>query len=321
MRAVLIVVALVSGLAACGGSDSSSTSYPLGEETTSGGESESGGVDTGAGAANAASVPTAPMDAPPTTQNDVLRMEEPTAEARGAGVMESLFGGGEDRERALEEDHRVAQANVPRHAPPPTPPPPPTQPPQQQAEPQTTSDATSGPLLIYEAILNMAVYQVPDNQRAVISIAQELGGFLATQNDQAVTIRVPASKFHEALGRIEALGDVLHRNIQAQDVSQEFRDLQIRLRNSEAIRDRLATLLQQARNVEESLSIERELERVTTDIETMKGRIRFLEDRIGYSTITVNFQPQEQENLQGDIFHLPFDWLYNLGLRTLLNLR
>lgn len=185
----------------------------------------------------------------------------------------------------------------------------------------SATDATSGPLLIYQAILHLAVYQVQDNQRAVVAIAREMDGFLAQQSDTIIVIRVPARKFQEALGRIEALGDVLHRNIQATDVSEEFRDTTIRLRNLEQVRDRLAALLAQARTVEESLQIERELERLTTEIESMKGRLRFLEDRIAFSTITVNFSPREQETLQGELFNLPFDFLYNMGLRTLLNLR
>lgn len=191
----------------------------------------------------------------------------------------------------------------------------------QQLNPQTATDVASGPLLIYEAILNLAVYQVEENQRAVLTVAQEVGGYLARQDDSTVIIRVPADKFRDALARIEALGDVLHRNVQALDVSEEFRDVQIRLRNAEQVRDRLAQLLEQARNVEESLRIEHELERLTGEIESMKGRLRFLQDRIAFSTITVNFSPKEEENLEGEIFHLPFDWLYNLGLRTLLNLR
>lgn len=195
------------------------------------------------------------------------------------------------------------------------------QPRQAPDDPATATDATDGPLLIYQAILHLAVYQVQDNQRAVVAIAREMGGFLANQSDTIVVIRVPVRKFQEALGRIEALGDVLHRNIQATDVSEEFRDTQIRLRNLEQVRDRLAQLLNQARTVEESLQIERELERLTTAIESMKGRLRFLEDRISFSTITVNFAPREQETLQGELFNLPFDFLYNLGLRTLLNLR
>ena len=55
-------------------------------------------------------------------------------------------------------------------------------------------------------------------------------------------------------------------------------------------------------------------------LETMKGRLRFLSNRVAYSTITVRFQPRPREALDPDIFRLPFPWLDQLGLRTLLDL-
>jgi len=277
------------------------------------------------------------------------------AEYAPSAQMESLDAPGSDSDEGEREERTTEVAartlmtsSTPQAAPPPAPPPPPdsiggefrspveqiaqadnrrpnqpqqAQQPRQAPDERTATDATQGPLLIYQAVLHLAVYQVQDNQRAVVTIAREMDGFLSQQSDTIVVIRVPARRFQEALGRIEALGDVLHRNIQATDVSEEFRDTQIRLRNLEQVRDRLAALLAQARTVEESLQIERELERLTTEIESMKGRLRFLEDRIAFSTITVNFSPREQETLQGELFNLPFDFLYNLGLRTLLNLR
>ena len=72
--------------------------------------------------------------------------------------------------------------------------------------------------------------------------------------------------------------------------------------------------------LEESLKIERELERLTGDIERLKGRMRFLQDRIAYSTITVSFQPKEREHIDNQLFRLPFDWLDSLGLQRLLSL-
>lgn len=235
----------------------------------------------------------------------------PPPAASPAGGAPGWDGGSEDR--------LMAQADMRRREVPVAPPT--TSPPHQAPDDHAATDATSGPLLIYQATLHLAVYQVQDNQRAVVAIAREMNGYLSQQSDTQIIVRVPARRFQEALGRVEALGDVLHRNIQATDVSEEFRDTQIRLRNMEQVRDRLAALLAQARTVEESLQIERELERLTTEIESMKGRLRFLEDRIAFSTITVNFSPKETENLQGELFNLPFDFLYNLGLRTLMNLR
>ena len=83
-------------------------------------------------------------------------------------------------------------------------------------------DAQRGPLLIYQATLHLSVFEVEATQRSVIGIAQDLGGFLARQSDQQVVIRVPAGKFRDALARIEETGDVLHRNVEALDVSEDF---------------------------------------------------------------------------------------------------
>lgn len=182
-------------------------------------------------------------------------------------------------------------------------------------------DAQRGPLLIYQATLHLSVFEVETTQRTVSEVAQELGGFLARQDNRQVVIRVPAAKFREALARIEQVGDVLHRNIEALDVSEEFRDVQIRLRNAEVVRDRLAALMAQARTVEEALNVQRELERITGVIEQLKGRLQYLGDRIAFSTITVFFQPAPTASTdQPDVFRLPFPWLDELSLRSLLNL-
>ena len=178
------------------------------------------------------------------------------------------------------------------------------------------------PLLIYTAEIYLAVYEVAPTQKAVIQHARELGGYLARQSDQEVVVRVPAHRFTDALERVEKLGDVLHRDVQAQDVSEEYRDLSIRLRNAEVVRARLEGLLEQAKNVEDALAVQRELAKVTETIETMKGRLRFLQDRIAFSTITVRFSPREREPVGApDVYRLPFPWLDELGLHSLLNLR
>ena len=79
-------------------------------------------------------------------------------------------------------------------------------------------------------------------------------------------------------------------------------------------------LLNKATNVEESLKIEAELDRLTERIERLKGKLRALEDRIALSRITVSFKTKQQENIEPG-FKLPFDWLRELGLQTLLELQ
>lgn len=187
----------------------------------------------------------------------------------------------------------------------------------------TASDALAPgrQLLIYTAVLNLAVHHVEDQQNALVAIARAHGGFMARRSGSEVVIRVPAMRFEEALAATEALGDILGRTVDAQDVGEEFRDTQIRLRNLEAMRQRLEELLRLADNIEAALAVEQQLERVTTEIELLRGRLRSLEDRIAYSTITVHFRPRPTAQERVDEFQLPFRWLHRLGLPRLMEVR
>lgn len=191
-------------------------------------------------------------------------------------------------------------------------------PPDEQAVSDTPG---SGPLLIYTADLNLAVHEVREKIDAAIAISDEVGGFLQAQNDTSVIIRVPAARFRDALSRVEALGDVLHRRVAAQDVSEQVRDIRIRLQNAVQMRDRLAELLERAETVPESLTIERELERLTQTIEQLRGQLRSFDDQIAYSTITIRFAAiRVDSEVPRERFRLPFPWLNELGLVNLLRL-
>jgi hypothetical protein len=107
--------------------------------------------------------------------------------------------------------------------------------------------------------------------------------------------------------------------VQAEDVTEEFRDLEVRLKSARAVQARLTELLAKAAKVEESIAIERELDRVSGEIERIEGRIKYLKDRAAFSTITVRFQPKEKEQVGGHEVRLPVRWLYDLGLKRLLN--
>lgn len=176
------------------------------------------------------------------------------------------------------------------------------------------------PMLIYTARVHMAVYEVKSSLGEVESLARYLGGFLAQRNDRSITIRVPAAQFDDAIRRIEKLGDMLSRDVSAEDVTEEYHDTEIRLKNARAVRERLEQLLAKAVKVEESIQIEKELERVAEIIDRLEGRMKFLRDRAAFSTITVTFQPRSAAELGKRPFNLPVPWLYELGLGRLLSL-
>lgn len=184
----------------------------------------------------------------------------------------------------------------------------------QQAAPHVSD------MLIYTAAITMAVYQVEPGLEAVERVAREVGGYLAQRSDVAITIRVPRARFDEALHRVEASGDVLHREVSAEDVTDQYVEIETRLKNARSMRDRLEQLLARA-GVKEAIEIEKELGRVTGEIESMEGKLKVLRDKIAYSTITVTFEPRGSGAVRDMPLRLPFPWLSTLGLPRLLSLQ
>lgn len=252
----------------------------------------------------------------------------PTRSAPGAGPRGDAIVAGISAP-AEESDQRVAAAypEAPMGAPVPPPPPPP---PGTEAKPSgadkdkkaeiaAAPGARDASRIVYTATLTMAVYQVQPNLTAVERIAKEKGGFLAIRGDNRITVRVPRERFEDALGAIEKVGDVLHRDVTAEDVTDQYTDLEIRIKNARAMQTRLKQLLEKAA-VKEALDIEKELARVTEELELMEGKLKLLKDKIAYSTITVVFEGRGAALSGAQKVRLPFPWLGQLGLVNLLRL-
>jgi hypothetical protein len=178
--------------------------------------------------------------------------------------------------------------------------------------------ANRASMLVYTAHVTMAVYQVEQGLAAVEKIATDHGGYLALKRDREITVRVPRANFSAALTSVDKVGDVLHRDVQAQDVTDEYTDAEIRIRNARAVQTRLKALLEKA-NVKEAIDIEREMRRVTEELELLEGKLKLLKDKIAYSTITVTFEARGSV-IRTTRIKLPFPWLGQLGLPSLLQL-
>ncbi len=202
---------------------------------------------------------------------------------------------------------------------------PPAPPPAPPARPDVTGTSGEGaqarahPLLIYTAHYNLAVFEATQVIDAVQKLAEERNGYLVRRGDRDITVRVPSGSFRDALGAITKLGDVLHREETVEDVTERFYDLQVRLKNARALRDRLEALLVEAKDVKEALAVEQEMARVTQEIESLEGKLKLMRELIAYSTITVTLEPKATDKVDSNV-RLPFSWLENLGLTNLMNL-
>jgi len=129
------------------------------------------------------------------------------------------------------------------------------------------------------------------------SLAENNGGFVSHSESYSdpegnissgrITLRVPAERFDFIINQVKEFGTVMHVSISGQDVTEEYVDLESRLRNLNAQEEVLLELMEQARTVTESVEVQRELIGVQEDIEVLRGRLNFLDDRISFSTIDV----------------------------------
>lgn len=161
----------------------------------------------------------------------------------------------------------------------------------------TTGDDSIDQMLVFNGTLGLAVQPdtIPASIDAAVQQAVEAGGYVAQQTDAALTLRVPSKRFRKLMKGLEGLGQVRTRSVQTLDVSEEFHDLKVRLENLQSTRGRIQKLLSQTKDLAETLTVEKELERVSAEIDAIEGRLRFLSSQAAFSTVTMAFQELPRE--------------------------
>jgi len=111
-------------------------------------------------------------------------------------------------------------------------------------------------------------------------------------------LRIPKQDLVPVMDGLAMLGKVTSRNVQIKDVTEQWIDLQAKIKNMRALRDRLRNLLQQAKNVKEMLEVEKELTRVQTELDSLEGKIKAMQKHVAYSKLTVRIR---QKSIPGPI--------------------
>jgi hypothetical protein len=145
------------------------------------------------------------------------------------------------------------------------------------------------------------VFEVSDTettQKELVRLTAEAGGYVSSESQNSYsgaprfeqTIRVPADKLDDFILKIEGLAKkVDQKNINTQDVTEEFIDVETRLKTKKELEARYRELLKQANKVDDILAIETQLGNVRGEIESMEGRLTYLKNQVSFSTLTVTF--------------------------------
>jgi hypothetical protein len=162
--------------------------------------------------------------------------------------------------------------------------------------------------IIRNAELALETDSPQDGQRKVAAIAEARGGYVVSsdarqqQTDEeskpqmvvTVVARVPVAQFVAAVDEIRGIGSrVTQEKTTGKDVTEEYMDLEARIRAKQALEAQFLEIMKQARTVTDALEVQRQLSEVRSEIEQLEGRRRLLENQSSLSTITVTFQPSQ----------------------------
>jgi hypothetical protein len=156
-------------------------------------------------------------------------------------------------------------------------------------------------MIVRTGDMSLVVDDVVGTRDEIARLAIRFGGYVVSSSiygeeqdlTGSISIRVPDDKFEQALTELRALAErVLSESTSSRDVTEEYVDLQSRLKNAEATERQYLTLLEQAKNVEDILRIYERLSQVRREIEQIKGRMQYLERTSSMSLITVQLKPE-----------------------------
>ena len=163
---------------------------------------------------------------------------------------------------------------------------------------QNFNAGTAAPTMVIRN--GQAFIEVEKVDPAILRIRQlaaQVGGYIANSSvsggrDQirqaTLEVKIPASKYDQAVGDLSTIGKVETVNSTAEDVGEEFLDVTARVNNARRLEERLITLLStRTGKLDEVLRVERELARVREEIERYEGRLRYLSTRVATSTLTI----------------------------------
>ena len=175
---------------------------------------------------------------------------------------------------------------------------------QQAGQSQSIAEAANRKIL-RNGELTLEVPAPEEAERKITSIADAAGGFVVTSESKQhetgdppkqylevnLVIRVPEAQFQTAFDQILSLGTrVIQNKKTGEDVTEEFIDLEARIKTQKALELQFLEIMKQANKVPDALEVQRQIAEVRTEIEKLEGRKRFLENRASLSTIMVRLQ-------------------------------
>lgn len=151
---------------------------------------------------------------------------------------------------------------------------------------------------------------------ATVAAAQARGGWFSSLGSDHVTVRVPAEDVEPLLEELRGLGKVAERSFSSEDLTAQHTELVTRLESREAALSQYLSVLEGA-NAKAVVTVEREITRLISDIEQLKGRLQVVEDQGAHGQISVSFTYRDRKAPSRDGTS-SFAWINTVNMADLL---
>ncbi|MEA3396131.1 MAG: DUF4349 domain-containing protein [Chloroflexota bacterium] len=158
-------------------------------------------------------------------------------------------------------------------------------------------------MIIRNGYLNLVVKDTLATQTEIGRLMDSVDGYIFSEDSYRyaegltqveMSLRVPADRFNEAMVQLREMAtEVTRDSVSSDDVTEEYVDLESRLRALEIKATKLEELMDRAEDTEAVLQVYQELSATQQEIEHVKGRMRYLERSAAQATINVSLTPDE----------------------------
>jgi hypothetical protein len=160
----------------------------------------------------------------------------------------------------------------------------------------SNSSSVNKKKIIKDGSIKIEADNIKESKKKLDILVKNFNGYIADEsyNDEngtseyIIKIRVPFENFEQIVSSIESGNrNIVSKNISARDVTEEFIDLETRLKNKKNYLIKYNELLKQAESVEDILKIEENTRTIEEEIESTEGRLKYLNDQVSYSTLDI----------------------------------
>ncbi len=173
----------------------------------------------------------------------------------------------------------------------------------------------AAPALFEQSTLTLSVSDPDKAADDLIAKAQSVDGYFTFFSDQSVTVRIPSARGPEFLAYCETLGVVLEKRMETTGFDEELNQKRTSLKAKKEILERYLAVLKNAKK-KTIVTVERAVQDVVSDIETLKGSIVFMEHELAFARVTLQFRFKDR-SAPAYSGKSSFPWLNTLNLATM----